>query len=49
MKPDEKETVAQKIRSTIREKLVFTPTIKWVPADTFEKSKYKVEYFEKDY
>jgi phenylacetate-CoA ligase len=49
LKPDEKETVAQKIRSTIREKLVFTPTIKWVPADTFEKSQYKVEYFEKDY
>jgi len=46
---EEQDVVAKKIRSTIREKLVFTPRIEWVPADTFEKSQYKVEYFEKTY
>ena len=49
LKPEDQEDVGKKIRSTIREKLVFTPRIEWVPADTFEKSQYKVEYFEKVY
>lgn len=49
LKPEDREAMAKKIRGTIREKLVFTPAIEWVPADTFEKSQYKVEYFEKAY
>jgi phenylacetate-CoA ligase len=49
LQPDDREAMATKIRSTIREKLVFTPRIEWVPADTFERSQYKVEYFEKIY
>jgi len=49
LKPEDQEAMAVKIRHTMREKLVFTPIIKWVPADTLEKSQYKVEYFEKVY
>lgn len=49
LQPDDREAIATKIRNTIRERLVFTPRIEWVPADTFEKSQYKVEYFEKAY
>ena len=49
LKTEEQDVVAKKIRSTIREKLVFTPRIEWVPVDTFEKSQYKVEYFERAY
>jgi hypothetical protein len=33
----------------IREKLVFRPVIELVPPDTFPKSEYKAEYFEKLY
>lgn len=43
------EALGKKIKNTLREKLVFTPIIEWVPADTFEKSQYKVEYFERTY
>lgn len=43
------EVLSKKIRSALREKLVFTPKIEWVPTDTFEKSQYKVEYFERTY
>ncbi|MEN8246074.1 MAG: AMP-binding protein [Thermodesulfobacteriota bacterium] len=49
LETEEQDVLAEKIRNTIREKLVFTPRIEWVPADTFEKSQYKVEYFEKTY
>ncbi|MCP4723368.1 MAG: phenylacetate--CoA ligase [Desulfobacteraceae bacterium] len=43
------ETLGKNLRNALREKLVFTPKIQWVPADTFEKSQYKVEYFERTY
>jgi len=43
------EALGKKLRIALREKLVFTPKIEWVPADTFEKSQYKVEYFERTY
>ena len=46
---DALEALGRDIRKAIREKLVFTPVIQWVAADTFEKSQYKVEYFEKAY
>ena len=42
---DLKETLTR----TIREKLVFRPVIELVPPDTFPKSEYKIEYFEKLY
>lgn len=43
------EELGRQMRSALREKLVFTPKIEWVLADTFEKSQYKVEYFERTY
>ncbi len=46
---DALEALGLDIRKAIREKLVFTPIIQWVAANTFEKSQYKVEYFEKAY
>ncbi len=49
LKAEDQADVAAKIRTTIREKLVFTPQIEWVPSGTFERSQYKVEYFEKTY
>ena len=49
MSADQLEELGGSIRSAIREKLVFTPRIEWVPANTFERSQYKVEYFEKAY
>jgi len=49
--PDEAELekLTQEIRGVMRGKLVFTPRIEWIPADTLEKSQYKVEYFERTY
>jgi phenylacetate-CoA ligase len=43
------ETLREDLVRTIREKLVFRPVIELVPPDTFPKSEYKVEYFEKLY
>jgi len=43
------QTLSDEIRKTIREKLVFSPVIKMVPAGTIEKSTYKIAYFEKAY
>ena len=43
----ELEALAAEIRRTIREQLVFTPVIQWVDPNTFERSQYKVTYFEK--
>ncbi|MFH2130963.1 MAG: AMP-binding protein [bacterium] len=45
----ELENLAREIRGVMREKLVFTPRIEWIPANTLEKSQYKVEYFEKTF
>jgi len=41
--------IAEKLKSAIREKLVFTPRIEWLAAGSLERSQYKVEYFEKAY
>jgi phenylacetate-CoA ligase len=46
---DQLESLAGEIRTAIREQLVFTPRIEWVAPGTFEKSQYKIEYFEKMY
>ncbi len=47
--PEHLAELGKKIKNALREKLVFTPKIEWVSADTFEKSQYKVEYFERTY
>jgi phenylacetate-CoA ligase len=49
IKEEQPEGLSEKIRTTIRNKLVFTPKIKMVPSGTLEKSTYKIEYFEKTY
>ena len=48
-KPEERERVEDNLIRVIREKLVFTPRIEWIPAESLERSQYKVEYFERAY
>ncbi len=43
------EKLAVKLRTAIREKLVFSPLIKWISPGTLERSQYKVIYFEELY
>jgi len=43
------EALKEQLVRTIREKLVFRAEIELVPPDTFPKSEYKIEYFEKLY
>lgn len=45
----ELEALREELTRTIRERLVFRPAIELVPPDTFPKSEYKVEYFERLY
>jgi phenylacetate-CoA ligase len=45
----EMEALRDDLVRTIRERLVFRPVIELVPAETFPRSEYKVEYFEKLY
>jgi phenylacetate-CoA ligase len=48
--PQEKiDELAEKLKRTMREKLVFTPVIKMVPPNTLERSQYKVDNFERVY
>ncbi len=48
--PEEKlDELAERLRNTIREKLVFTPVIKFIPPGTLPRSEYKIEYFERAY
>jgi len=47
--PGKLEGLKEELTRTIREKLVFRPAIELVPPDTFPKSEYKIEYFEKLY
>ena len=49
MKKDDLEQLGIKLRTAIREKLVFSPVIEWVSSGALERSQYKVEYFEKPY
>ena len=49
LQPEELEKLGENLRRVIREKLVFTPRIDWIPAESLERSQYKVEYFEKTY
>ena len=41
--------MGERLKKKIREELVFTPVIQWVPSGTLTRSQYKVEYFEKNY
>jgi len=43
------EDLKEELTGAIREKLVFRANIELVPPDTFPKSEYKIEYFEKLY
>ena len=45
----ELEGIASEMKTTIRNKLAFTPIIKMIAPGTLEKSQYKIEYFEKLY
>jgi len=48
--PQEKiDELAEKLRRTMREKLVFTPVVKMVLPNTLERSQYKVDNFERVY
>ena len=49
LKKEKLTLLGETIRTKIREKLVFTPNIQWVPSGTFARSQYKVEYYEKEY
>jgi phenylacetate-CoA ligase len=49
LSPQGLEELRETLTRTIREKLVFKPVIELVPPDTFPKSEYKIEYFEKLY
>ena len=46
---EECERLKEKMIREIREKLVFTPRIEWIPAESLERSQYKVVYFERTY
>lgn len=41
--------LGERIRQTIREKLVFTPVVEMIPPGTLPRSEYKIEYFERTY
>lgn len=45
----EREELRETLTRTIRERLAFRPVIELTPPDTFPKSEYKIEYFEKLY
>ena len=49
LKPEESQRLGKNIIREMRERLVFTPRIEWVPAESLERSQYKVEYFERPY
>ncbi|MCD6570502.1 MAG: AMP-binding protein [Deltaproteobacteria bacterium] len=41
--------LAQRLKKTIKEKLVFTPVIEITPPNTLKRSEYKIDYFERLY
>jgi phenylacetate-CoA ligase len=49
IKDEELESLSEAIKTTIKNKLVFTPVIKMLPSGSLEKSTYKIDYFEKVY
>ena len=49
IKDEDLVSLSEEIKTTIKNKLVFTPIIKMVPPGSLEKSTYKIDYFEKVY
>ena len=49
LKEEELASLSEEIKTTIKNKLVFTPVIKLLPPGSLEKSTYKIDYFEKVY
>jgi phenylacetate-coenzyme A ligase PaaK-like adenylate-forming protein len=49
VKEAELEALANEIKTTIKNKLVFTPVIKMIPPETLPRSQFKIEYFERAY
>jgi phenylacetate-CoA ligase len=47
VKNEDLPMLGERLKTAIKEKLVFTPVIEWITAGTLERSQYKVEYFEK--
>ncbi len=47
--PDETGALADRLKRTIKERLVFTPVIKLIPPNTLPRSEYKIDYFERAY
>lgn len=47
VKTEDLPILAEKLKTTIKEKLVFTPVIEWITEGSLERSQYKVAYFEK--
>jgi len=43
------DELAERLRKTIKEKLVFTSVIRMVPPNTLSRSEYKIDYFERAY
>jgi phenylacetate-CoA ligase len=48
--PAEKtDELAEKLKKTIKERLVFTPVIRMIPPNTLPRSEYKIDYIERAY
>jgi phenylacetate-CoA ligase len=47
--PDKTDALAERLKRTIKERLVFTPVIKLIPPNTLPRSEYKIDYFERAY
>jgi phenylacetate-CoA ligase len=43
------DELAERLKKTIKEKLVFTPVIRIIPPNTLPRSEYKIDYFERAY
>ena len=47
--PDRTGDLAERLKRTIKEKLVFSPVVKMIPPNTLPRSEYKIDYFERAY
>jgi phenylacetate-CoA ligase len=47
VKDAELQSLSEEIKTTVKNRLVFTPVIKMVPPGSLEKSTYKIDYFER--
>jgi phenylacetate-CoA ligase len=49
IKKEDLEQLGVKLRTAIREKLVFSPVLEWLSPGALQRSQYKVAYFERSY